>query len=75
MRLSNALIDLIMIRVPSDNIIQVILGGGRKYFLPNDTADPEYEATKGGRLDGLNLIEVGFVVYFYSSLEVLTLGG
>lgn len=36
--------------------INVILGGGRAYMLPNDTADPEYPTSKGDRFDKTNLI-------------------
>ncbi|XP_061095280.1 intestinal-type alkaline phosphatase-like [Conger conger] len=36
--------------------INVILGGGRLYMLPNDTADPEYSSTRGDRFDKTNLI-------------------
>ncbi len=35
-----------------------MFGGGRQYFMPNDTADPEYPDKKGCREDGKNLIEV-----------------
>ncbi|XP_053368943.1 intestinal-type alkaline phosphatase [Clarias gariepinus] len=37
--------------------INVILGGGRVYMLPAGTADPEYPATFGSRLDKTNLID------------------
>lgn len=41
-----------------DNLdIQVLLGGGRAYFLPNTTADPEYSEQSGSRTDGKNLVE------------------
>ncbi|KAJ8356815.1 hypothetical protein SKAU_G00196090 [Synaphobranchus kaupii] len=36
--------------------IHVILGGGRKYMLPNVTQDPEYPESSGTRLDSTNLI-------------------
>ncbi|KAJ8374315.1 hypothetical protein SKAU_G00048950 [Synaphobranchus kaupii] len=36
--------------------INVILGGGRAYMLPNDTADPEYPTDTGDRFDKTNLI-------------------
>jgi len=35
--------------------LEVALGGGRTYFLPNSAFDPEYTATKGRRTDGRNL--------------------
>ena len=38
---------------------QVLLGGGRYYFLPNDTADPENPELFGGRTDNKNLADVG----------------
>lgn len=37
--------------------IDVLLGGGRQAFMPDDRADPEYDFLKGFRLDGRNLIE------------------
>jgi len=36
--------------------LEVALGGGRTYFLPNTAFDPEYTTTKGRRTDGRNLI-------------------
>jgi len=38
------------------NGIEVVLGGGRTYFLPNTSFDPEYTSTKGRRKDGRNLV-------------------
>ncbi len=35
-----------------------MFGGGRKYFTPNTTADPEYPNKMGCRTDGKNLIDV-----------------
>ena len=35
-----------------------MLGGGRTYFLPNTTADPENSTVFGSRTDGKNLIQV-----------------
>jgi alkaline phosphatase len=35
--------------------LEVALGGGRTYFLPNSAFDPEYTTTKGRRTDGRNL--------------------
>ncbi len=35
--------------------LEVALGGGRTYFLPNTVNDPEYNTTKGRRTDGRNL--------------------
>uniref|UniRef100_A0A4W4FV26 Alkaline phosphatase n=1 Tax=Electrophorus electricus TaxID=8005 RepID=A0A4W4FV26_ELEEL len=37
--------------------INVIMGGGRKYMLPENTSDVEYPSTRGTRKDGRNLIE------------------
>jgi alkaline phosphatase len=37
--------------------IEVVLGGGRRSFLPASATDPEYPAQKGARLDGRNLAE------------------
>jgi len=37
--------------------IEVALGGGRGYFLPEGTPDPEYPEKTGTRLDGRNLTD------------------
>ena len=37
--------------------LEVILGGGRQHFLPNDQSDPEYPDKSGTRNDGVNLID------------------
>ncbi|XP_013173604.1 PREDICTED: alkaline phosphatase-like [Papilio xuthus] len=37
--------------------IKVIMGGGRRHFLPTITTDPEYPDKEGKRLDGRNLAE------------------
>ncbi|XP_045535921.1 alkaline phosphatase [Papilio machaon] len=37
--------------------IKVILGGGRRHFLPTITMDPEHPDKEGKRLDGRNLAE------------------
>ncbi|XP_046684311.1 alkaline phosphatase, tissue-nonspecific isozyme-like isoform X2 [Homalodisca vitripennis] len=39
------------------NNISVILGGGRRHWLPKGTKDPEQVTEEGRRLDGRNLIE------------------
>jgi alkaline phosphatase len=39
------------------NGLEVILGGGREFFVPTGAADPEYPQRKGRRRDGRNLIE------------------
>lgn len=36
--------------------LEVVLGGGRTYFLPNTESDPEYPSVKGKRTDGRNLV-------------------
>ena len=35
----------------------MIFGGGRRKFLPQNQADPEYPDKKGERLDGRDLIQ------------------
>nr|XP_054768996.1 alkaline phosphatase-like isoform X1 [Lytechinus pictus] len=52
-------IDIARQLVEENNFINVILGGGRRNFLPNTTLDPEYasENTTGSRTDGRNLID------------------
>lgn len=35
--------------------VDVVLGGGRTYFLPNTVNDPEYSSVKGRRADGRDL--------------------
>jgi len=35
--------------------VDVVMGGGRRYFLPEDQADPEYPDKKGYRKDGRDL--------------------
>ncbi|XP_068634039.1 alkaline phosphatase-like [Battus philenor] len=37
--------------------INVIMGGGRRHFLPTVTVDPEHQDREGRRLDGRNLAE------------------
>ncbi|XP_067949435.1 uncharacterized protein [Watersipora subatra] len=42
-----------------DNLdIQVLLGGGRKYFIPNNQSDPEYPDKNGSRTDGMDLTKI-----------------
>jgi len=38
------------------NGIDVLFGGGRSYFRPNTSVDPEYDSKKGNRKDGKDLI-------------------
>ncbi|MCP5159270.1 MAG: alkaline phosphatase [Gammaproteobacteria bacterium] len=40
---------------PNDGM-DVFMGGGRTYFMPNTQSDPEYPTTKGRRKDGRDLI-------------------
>ncbi|XP_043087859.1 intestinal-type alkaline phosphatase [Puntigrus tetrazona] len=38
--------------------INVILGGGRQYMFPKETADPEYSTVTGSRQDKTDLVDV-----------------
>lgn len=44
-----------LIEFPYGNGLEVALGGGRSYFLPNTLKDPEYSTQKGRRQDGRDL--------------------
>jgi len=44
-----------LIEFPFGDGIEVALGGGRSYFLPNTVTDPEDTGNKGHRKDGRNL--------------------
>ncbi len=44
-----------LIEFPYGDGLEVALGGGRSYFLPNTVADPEDAGAKGRRKDGRNL--------------------
>ncbi|HEY5971390.1 MAG TPA: alkaline phosphatase [Pseudoxanthomonas sp.] len=44
-----------LVEFPYGNGLEVALGGGRSYFLPNTFNDPEDAGSKGRRLDGRNL--------------------
>jgi len=48
------------------------MGGGRRYFLPNDAVDPDKSVgvnSKNGRRDNRNLIDVGITMArFYKAL-------
>ncbi|MEP6924649.1 MAG: alkaline phosphatase [Pyrinomonadaceae bacterium] len=46
-----------LIEFPFGDGLEVALGGGRAYFLPRETTDPEYPSEKGNRKDGRNLTE------------------
>ena len=45
-----------LIEAPDGRGPDVVMGGGRKYFLPEDQRDPEYPDITGKRRDGRNLI-------------------
>ena len=44
-----------LIEFPYGNGLEVALGGGRSYFMPNTLNDPEYPTQKGRRADGRDL--------------------
>ena len=44
-----------LIEFPYGNGLEVALGGGRSYFMPNTLDDPEYPSQKGRRADGRDL--------------------
>jgi alkaline phosphatase len=46
-----------LINWPAGDGFEVVLGGGRLKFLPNDVTDPENDTKKGDRRDKRNLIE------------------
>ena len=46
-----------LIEFPYGNGLEVAFGGGRKFFLPNTTSDPEYLEKFGRRKDGKDLTE------------------
>ena len=56
------------------SIMQVLLGGGRKYFFPTTEADLENPKKKGKRADGKRLPQVTFICcyYFMYRFEVQT---
>lgn len=45
-----------LVEGPVGSRLQVVLGGGRKAFLPGSAADPEYPDVTGGRRDGRDLV-------------------
>ena len=45
------------VEFPFGDGIDVVLGGGRGAFLPEDVADPEYPSRTGTRRDGRHLVE------------------
>lgn len=47
-----------LVHYPARHGIDVVLGGGRRAFLPSDQADPEYPDQSGLRDDGLNLVDL-----------------
>jgi alkaline phosphatase len=50
-------IALQMLEFPYGEGIDLVLGGGRRHFLPQEVADPEYEGETGRRGDGRDLTE------------------
>lgn len=44
-----------LLEFPYGDGLEVALGGGRSYFMPNTMADPEYPTQKGRRKDGRDL--------------------
>ena len=46
-----------LVAMPFGDGIDVILGGGRREFMPTELADPEYPEKQGARDDGRNLID------------------
>ncbi len=44
-----------LIEFPYGDGLEVAMGGGRSYFMPNTAADPEYPSQKGKRKDGRDL--------------------
>lgn len=45
------------VEFPFGDGIDVVLGGGRGAFLPDDVADPEYPSRTGNRKDGRHLVD------------------
>ena len=46
-----------LVAMPFGDGIDVIMGGGRREFMPKELADPEYPEKQGARDDGRNLID------------------
>ncbi|WAR44148.1 alkaline phosphatase [Methylomonas rapida] len=44
-----------LLEFPYGNGLEVAIGGGRSYFIPNNQPDPEYPSQKGRRKDGRDL--------------------
>jgi len=44
-----------LLEFPYGDGLEVALGGGRSYFMPNTASDPEYSTQKGRRKDGRDL--------------------
>ena len=45
-----------LVETPRGNGLDVVMGGGRRYFMPDDQHDPEYPGILGKRRDGRDLI-------------------
>jgi alkaline phosphatase len=56
-----------LLEFPYGDGLEVALGGGRSYFLPNTASDPEYPAQKGRRADGRNLTTEWTTKYNHSA--------
>ncbi|KAG8242953.1 hypothetical protein J6590_055676 [Homalodisca vitripennis] len=48
---------VLLTRLRIDTVVQVILGGGRRHWLPKVARDPEQTSEEGRRLDGRNLVD------------------
>lgn len=46
-----------LLEFPYGDGLEVALGGGRSYFMPNTSNDPEYPSQKGRRADGRDLTQ------------------
>lgn len=47
-----------LVEFPYGDGLEVVLGGGRAFFLPASAADPEYPERRGARTDGRDLLAV-----------------
>lgn len=56
-----------LVEFPRGNGLEVALGGGRAYFLPNTSADPEDVGKKGRRKDGRDLTQQWLHAYSNSA--------
>ena len=49
-------------------IFQVLMGGGRRKFIPNDSFDQEDIEFMGSRADGRNLLDVSSLIVYIGLL-------